>query len=412
MNGLRKLAGSLLLGLMVLAISSTEVDAQNKDKPSSSKPPSSSSGSSAKPPSSSPPPKAAEQPKPPPSPPPAAPKVDPPKPKFGPVPSTPTPPKEEPKKEEPKKVDPPTPKFGPVPAPPKKEEPKKEEPKAEQPKPKFGPVTPTPPKEEPKKADPPQPAPKFGPTTPASPKVEVKDSGKPKTDPLSDKARANKEARSERKYEESVKATQPPKPTYKTPDGKEEKIRTDSKVTEQIRNQPSQIVQPEYRQKVTVEHVHTYRYPHTYDYYRSQPVVYVGGGYSSAFWWMMMDWDAQRRAEWLYHNRENIRADAYQQGLRDAEVNRRIAEMEARRVTVNRDYVDPEFNKNPALMMDDQYIENVYNPKPVVYPTAPVSPQPSGPVDTSGVEYVFYVIGIILLIGVGVWFVTNVRWGK
>lgn len=175
------------------------------------------------------------------------------------------------------------------------------------------------------------------------------------------KAQAAKEARSERKFVESKKATAPPKPKYTSPDGKEVHVRTGSKDVEYIRSLPSSSIKPEVRHQNISVHV-THHYHHPYTYYTSQPVVYVGGGYSSAFWWMMMEWDAERRARWLYHNRYNIEADAYNRGVRDAQVAAYINKMEAERAARNGGYVDAEFKKDPSLMYTDDYVQAAYNP--------------------------------------------------
>lgn len=203
-----------------------------------------------------------------------------------------------------------------------------------------------------------------------------KDSHKPKSSPTdpagsnkpsghvgerSAKAQAAKEARSERKFVESKQATAPPKPKYTSPEGKEVHVRTGSKDVEHIRSLPSSSIKPEVRQQNISVHV-THHYHHPYTYYTHQPVVYVGGGYSSAFWWMMMEWDAERRARWLYHNRYNIEADAYNRGVRDAQVSAYINKMEAERMARNGGYVDAEFKKDPSLMYTDDYVRAAYNP--------------------------------------------------
>lgn len=237
------------------------------------------------------------------------------------------------------------------------------------PTPKFGPTTPSsPPKTE--AAKPTTPTPKFGPTPSSPPKTEVaspspsKGTSQKPNSSGNEKALANKQEASKKKYEEQVKASEPPKPEYKTPDGKTVKVDATSKVTETIRSKPSSYYEPEVRQTRTVEHIHTYHYSHDYNYYRSQPVFYVGGGYSSAFWYMMMDWDAQRRAAWFYHNQGRIEESAYLRGMQDAQVAAEYRKLEAQRIARNRDYVDPEFVSDPSMMLDDNYIEAAYNPRP------------------------------------------------
>jgi hypothetical protein len=53
--------------------------------------------------------------------------------------------------------------------------------------------------------------------------------------------------------------------------------------------------------------------------------MYIGGGYNPAFWWMMSEWDAERRARWLYHNQNTIERDAYERGMQDAKVAEYVA---------------------------------------------------------------------------------------
>jgi hypothetical protein len=78
---------------------------------------------------------------------------------------------------------------------------------------------------------------------------------------------------------------------------------------------------------------------------------------------MMSEWSAERRAMWFYHNQNNIERNAYERGIQDAEVAKHLAEIKAKNVSVDPDYVDPEFAKDPSLMYDDAYIEAAYNPE-------------------------------------------------
>jgi hypothetical protein len=202
-------------------------------------------------------------------------------------------------------------------------------------------------------------SPNGGGTNPTSPPGSSK---KPQSNSNDEKAKANKEQASKRTYEEQTKATAPPKPSYKTPDGKEAKIDPKAPSVDVIRNRPSRDLDPQVRNDYSVKHVHHYHYSHPYSYYQTQPVFYVGGGYSSPFWWMMMEWSAERRAMWLYHNRATIDQSAYERGLQDGAVRARIAELERQNVARNQGYIDPEFAENPTLMYDQEYIESVYNP--------------------------------------------------
>lgn len=232
-------------------------------------------------------------------------------------------------------------------------------------------------------------------------------SERPKTGEISDKARANKENRSEKKYVETQKAVAAPKPKYTTPDGKEVAVRTATKDVEQIRNLPSSAIKPEVRQQNITVHVTKYNYPHPYTYYQTQPVVYVGGGYSSAFFWMMYDWDAERRARWLYHHRHEIDAAAYQRGVKDAETRAALERLERQRAYRDPNYTDPEFKSNPEAQYTDEYVEAAYNP--------PVHHEPAEAGDSGAGLTVLIWLGCIVLGGLIVWggyvLFFKVRWG-
>lgn len=232
--------------------------------------------------------------------------------------------------------------------------------------------------------------------------------GKPSSGGVSDKARAQKQAQSEKKYQESQKATLPPKPKYTSAEGKTVLVRSSSPTAEKIRSQPSTVLKPEVRQQATVNHIHHHHYSHDYNWYRSQPVVYVGGGYSSAFWYMMSEWSAERRARWLYHNRYNIEQSAYERGMRDAQVAMLVNDMEARRVNRASDYVDSEFANDPSLMYNQEYLEAVYNPAVVHRP-------PPTPIDgQAALNVLMVVVGLVIGVAVvyGVYaLIFKVRWG-
>jgi hypothetical protein len=142
-------------------------------------------------------------------------------------------------------------------------------------------------------------------------------------------------------------------------------VDTRSVQTAAIREKPASYYTPSARQQRFDVHVNHYGYSHPYSWYYQQPVVYVGGGYSPVFWWMMSEWDAERRARWLYHNQNRIEQDAYERGMRDAQVAEHIAKMKAENVAVNSDYVDSEFADDPSAMYTQEHIEAVYNPKVV-----------------------------------------------
>jgi hypothetical protein len=154
---------------------------------------------------------------------------------------------------------------------------------------------------------------------------------------------------------------QQPKSTYTTPNGKSVQIDKNAPQVSNIRNN---LDTHKYETRNTrIEHHYHTHYGDRYGYYRSQPIIYVGGGYSSLFWYSMLDWSLERRAAWLYHNQYTIDSALYNQQLQNAELRVEIERLKARNVSVNKSYVDPEFNNNVDLMYDDNYVQAVYNPK-------------------------------------------------
>ena len=237
-------------------------------------------------------------------------------------------------------------------------------------------------------------------------KLNPTGSDKPKSGTTSDKARANKEQRSETKFIETQKAVAPPKTKYTSPEGDEVKVRTATKDVEHIRSMPSASLKPEVRQQVIITHVDNYHYQRPYTYYQSQPAFYVGGGYSSAFWWMMLEWDAERRARWLYNHQYDITQEAYQRGLQDAKSAEAIRRLEQQRVYRDPNYTDPEFKSDPSLQYTDEYIRASYNP--------PI--HKNEPADASFALNVLAFLGSIVLGGLILWglyvIFFVVRWGK
>ncbi len=214
----------------------------------------------------------------------------------------------------------------------------------------------------------------------------VSGSRKPESKPQegSAKSQAQKEVVSERRFNEQ-KAKDQPKP--------EPSRRPDPKVTETIRSKPVEQYKPEVREQRVTTHVTHHHYNHPSSWYYSQPVVHVGGGYSSAFWWMMMEWDAERRARWLYNHRYSIETSAYERGMRDASVAAEVAKLEARSTQRDTAYVDKEFADNPDLMYTQEAVE------------ATVAPSRAGWV----ILWVFVGLGGVALT---VWFVGFKRWGN
>ena len=171
------------------------------------------------------------------------------------------------------------------------------------------------------------------------------------------------QASTEKKKQDSAKAyaAANPKPSYKTPSGETVKINSTDAGVNHVRTLDSNKYS---NRTVRVEnHYHNYYGPR-YDYYRSQPYVYVGGGYSALFWYSMMDWSLERRAMWMYNNQNSINAQLYQQQLADnAQLRAEVEALRIRGTTVNPHYVDPEYKENPDLMYSDEYVHAAYNPQ-------------------------------------------------
>lgn len=194
--------------------------------------------------------------------------------------------------------------------------------------------------------------------------------------------------------------------------GRTVKVDAQSKAVNDLRDRPSSYIQPEERQRRIVNHVTVYNYSHPYDYYWGRPVGYGIGPYSLGFWWMMMEWNANRRAEWLYHNQSRISAEAYADAARDADVQRRLAALEAEKKPRNNDYVDPEFEENPSDQYDQDYVEAAYNPTEMPAAAASAASEPAVVQSHSG--FGTFLWSLVLTVGTlaGVWWlVFRKRWG-
>jgi hypothetical protein len=210
--------------------------------------------------------------------------------------------------------------------------------------------------------------------------------------------------------------------------GRTVKVDTSSPAVTQLRERPSTYIQPDVRQERVINHVTVYHYQHPYDYYWGRPVGYGIGPYSNGFWWMMMEWNAQRRADWLYHNQARLSAEAYADGARDAAVQQRLAALEAQRVPRNVNYVDPEFASDPTDQYDQTYVEAAYNPtvmatqNSTAYNPTVLTPQSSTPYNPPAIPpqsrgglsagtVLLWLFGISAAVAV-VYVFFNVRWGK
>jgi hypothetical protein len=201
-------------------------------------------------------------------------------------------------------------------------------------------------------------------------------------------------AASDQKKAESKSKFQNANPAYKTPNG-EKRIDPNSHSSKEVRNLPREKVE---NHKVIVEKHYYHHYGPRYDYYRSQPYIYVGGGYSSLFWYAMLDWDINRRAYWLYHHQNEVDAQLYRQQLQNADLRNRIAQLERQGVTRDLNYVDKDFAEDPAAMYDTEFVRANND-----------STEEGGMVAL----WVFLgIVGAVLVCGLLYWFIFVKRWGE
>ena len=243
--------------------------------------------------------------------------------------------------------------------------------------------------------------------TPVVPKTEVvkpssrpnsttsaKPQGKPTQTFDTAASTAQKKAESKALFQASK-----PKEEYKTPTGKIVKIDTAAPSVKTIQSTPPE----KYEQRTTrVEHHYHNHYGDRYGYYRSQPFIDVGGGYSALFWYAMMDWNAQRRAEWLYHHQNVVNQQLFNEQMQNAQLKAEVERLKASNVSINPNYVDSEFKDDPDLMYDDSYVAATYNPEPVAAPVSaatvvksPVAHKSSG----SGWKWFWIISGTLLVLG-------------
>lgn len=196
-------------------------------------------------------------------------------------------------------------------------------------------------------------------------------SSKPSSLNVSSKAQSQKREESRKSFVASQKATAPPK-TEAVVNGQNVKVDASSKHVNDLRSKPSSYIAPETRKIRYETHVTTYHYSHPYSWYAARPVMYGIGPYDNAFWWMMMEWNAERRANWLYHHQAELSREAYNDALRDAEVQQRLKALETQNIARNSHYVDDEYKENPTDAYAQSYVEAAYNPQTQNSGTSPL----------------------------------------
>lgn len=118
---------------------------------------------------------------------------------------------------------------------------------------------------------------------------------------------------------------------------------------------------------------------------------------------MMMEWDAERRAQWFYNHQNDISRDAYLRGVSDAAVAQRIAELQAQRAPQNPQYIDPSLRDNPGVMYD-------VAPEAIPVDNTVVVAPPSG--GSGGLTVFLWILGILVGIGILYALLNLVRVGR
>ena len=177
------------------------------------------------------------------------------------------------------------------------------------------------------------------------------------------------------------------------------KVDPKAKSTTSVRGMSSE----QYRTRDTrVEHHYHNTYGDRYGYYQSQPYFYVGGGYSSIFYYSMLDWSIHRRAQWYYHNQSLVAQNATMQTqMQNAELQAEIAKLKAGGLAVNSNYIDSEYQGKEDLMYSDDFVNAAYNPSVTQPPVA----KSSGAGKT-----ILIVLACLVLGGVFIYFVWIKDW--
>jgi SLA1 homology domain 1, SHD1 len=91
------------------------------------------------------------------------------------------------------------------------------------------------------------------------------------------------------------------------------------------------------------------------------PSVDIGHNYSHYFWTAIQSWPSYRQALWLYHNEDNIKRSFYKKLAEQPATKAELARLSRSRVTVDPNFIDPEFTDDPDLMYRDEFVSAIYN---------------------------------------------------
>jgi hypothetical protein len=129
--------------------------------------------------------------------------------------------------------------------------------------------------------------------------------------------------------------------------------------------------------------------------YSTRPWVTYHDPYNSFFWWWLLDRALDDRAWWAYHHRYDMDPARYEALVAtDAQLQARVAQLEAQQVARDPNYVPPGLDRD--LMYSDQYVNRARSNRP-----------------TTGGAVAFWVFGVPLALGFCaffIWLIWFKRW--
>jgi hypothetical protein len=97
-----------------------------------------------------------------------------------------------------------------------------------------------------------------------------------------------------------------------------------------------------------------------WDRWINQPAYDIGHNYHPVLLYAVQEWTPERRALWLYHNRDNLRTQYYKQLAERSDTKSALENVAASGVVRDPSYIDPEFVDDPDLLYSDPFVEAVY----------------------------------------------------
>ncbi len=181
-----------------------------------------------------------------------------------------------------------------------------------------------------------------------------------------------------------------PRSTYTTSKGTQRPITANSPQVQTVRRTITHERYVTYDNRASGFYGSYYGNPHPYNDFFS-PFL-MGYMFSSAV-------NADQRAYWAYHHRNDMDDYRYNEMLsRDADLSRRLRELETQGIVRDPNYVLPQMQDNPDLQYDRGFVEAAVNP--VV-----AQPEASSPVKSGWTfSQVFWTLVIGGMIGYGVWY--------